>query len=391
MKIVVLGAMGSQGKAALLDLARCDDVTEVISADLCTDGLNKLIPFADVSKISSVQVDASSKKSLVQVLGDKVDAAVDLLPLPLMPNAFEAAIEAGVHLVSTNYASTLAHLHEKAVKAGVAIMPECGLDPGIDLVMYGHAMKEFDEIHVINSYCGGIPEKKACTNPLNYKISWNWDMVLRSSKREAVFIKDGRRIVIPAADQHDNDMIHTIQFPGLGEVEAIPNGDAVFYTDLLGLTPTIKETGRYALRWPGWCAFWRPLKKLGFLSEEPVPGLSGRVTPHEFLVRLLEPQLQYRDDEKDLVLMVNSFRGLKGGREKSLVTTLYIERDIETGLLAMNMGVAYPASIVAQMLARGEITRKGILSPAIDVQYKPFMAELSKRGLEIKEEVHYDS
>jgi saccharopine dehydrogenase-like NADP-dependent oxidoreductase len=391
MKIVVLGAMGSQGKAALLDLARCDDVTEVISADLGRDGLDKLSPFADVSKITPVEVDASSKKSLVKLLGEKVDAAVDLLPLPLMLNAFEAAIEAGVHLVSTNYAYTLAHLHEEAVKAGVAIMPECGLDPGIDLVIYGHAVKEFDEIHVLNSYCGGIPEKKACTNPLNYKISWNWDMVLRSSKREAVFIKDGRRIVIQAADQHDNEMIHNIEFPGLGEVEAIPNGNAVFYTDLLGVTPTIKETGRYALRWPGWCAFWHPLKKLGFLSEEPVTGLSGRVTPHEFLVKLLEPQLQYRDDEKDLVLMVNIFRGTEGGRKKSLVTTLCIERDLETGLLAMNMGVSYPASIVAQMLARGEITRKGLLSPAVDIPYKPFMAELSKRGLEIKEEVRYDS
>jgi lysine 6-dehydrogenase len=391
MKIAVLGGMGSQGRAALLDLARCDEVEEIISADLSSDALDKLRPFADVNKITPVKVDASSKKALAQLLGDNVDAAIDLLPLHFMPNAFEAAIEVGVHLVSTNYAYGLAHLHEKAVQAGVSIMPECGLDPGIDLVIYGHAVKEFDEIHVINSYCGGIPEKKACTNPLNYKISWNWDMVLRSSKREAVFIKDGHRIVIPADNQHDNEMIHTIEFPGLGEVEAIPNGNAVFYTDLLGVTPTIKETGRYALRWPGWCAFWRPLKNLGFLSDEPVPGLPGSVTPHEFLVKLLEPQLQYRDDEKDLVLMVNVFRGRKDGREKSVVTTLLIERDLETGLLAMNMGVAYTASIVAQMLARGQITRKGLLSPAMDVPYEPFMAELSKRGLEIKEETHDDS
>ena len=53
-------------------------------------------------------------------------------------------------------------------------------------------------------------------------------------------------------------MIHTIRFPGLGEMEAIPNGDAVFYTDLLGVTPGTVRSGRYSLRWPGWWASGGP-------------------------------------------------------------------------------------------------------------------------------------
>jgi saccharopine dehydrogenase-like NADP-dependent oxidoreductase len=64
--------------------------------------------------------------------------------------------------------------------------------------------------------------------------------------------------------------VHEIEFPNLGSLEAIPNGDAVFFTDRMGLTETIVNTGRYSLRWPGWSAFWRPLKKLGFLSQDPV-------------------------------------------------------------------------------------------------------------------------
>jgi len=91
-------------------------------------------------------------------------------------------------------------------------------------------------------------------------------MVLRSQKRDSVFIKNGRLLSVPASEQHETDMIHNISIPGIGELEAVPNGDAVFYTDLLGITGSIEETGRYALRWPGWCAFWRPLKKMGFLS-----------------------------------------------------------------------------------------------------------------------------
>ncbi len=210
-------------------------------------------------------------------------------------------------------------------------------------------------------------------------------MVLTAQNRESIFIKDGRRLVVSAADQHDNEMIGQISFPGLGKLEAIPNGNAIFYTDLLGVTDTIQQTGRYALRWPGWCAFWQPLKKFGFLSDDPVDGLGKGVSPNQFLVKLMEPQLQYRDDEKDVVAMRNVFVGIKDGREKSIVTNLIIKRELETGLFGMSMGVGYPASIVAQMIGLGQIDRKGILSPAIDIPYDSFKEQLVQRGIIIDE------
>jgi len=387
MKIAVLGGLGMQGKAALLDLARSGRVREIICADASLKEWDKLTAITDVSKIKPVQVDGSSKKALVALFKEGVDAVIDLLPLPFMANAFEAALETRVPLVSTNYGKPIQHLHESAKAAGVSLMPECGLDPGIDLVICGHAVRQFDELHVLNSYCGGIPEKKACTNPLDYKISWNFDMVLRSQKRPSVFIRGGKKLEVPAAQQHETDMIHTIRFPGLGDMEAVPNGDAVFYTDLLGVTPGIREAGRYALRWPGWCAFWRPLKRLGFLSDEPVKGLDCAVTPHQFMVKLLEPQLQYQDVEKDVVAMYNVFAGVKDGRPKTLKTALVIERDLKSGLYGMSLGVGFPASIVAQMIAGGEITAKGVLNPALHVPYAPFMAALAQRGIVVTEEV----
>jgi len=388
MIVAVLGGMGLQGRAALVDLTRSKGVEKVLCADAVqSDDLGKLESFIDRRKIEMVQADGSSKRDIVRVLKKGADVAIDLLPIQLMPLAFEAAIEARVPLVSTNYAHTLRHMHEPALAAGIALMPECGLDPGIDLVICGQAAREFDEIHVINSYCGGFPEKKACTNPLNYKISWNWDMVLRSHKRPSVLIKDGQKVSLSAEEQHREDMIGNIDFPGLGEVEAIPNGDAVAYTDLLGLTKTVREAGRYTLRWPGWSSIIRTLKKLGFLSEDPIDVDGCPVSPHQFMVKHLEPRLQYNDDEKDLVAMLNVFKGTKKGRKASWVNSLLLERDLETGLMAMNISVAGPASIVAQMLGRGEITKKGLLSPAVDVPYEPFINELKRRRILIKEEV----
>jgi lysine 6-dehydrogenase len=385
MKIAVIGGLGIQGKAVLADLSNSKIVNEVICADAHLDEWENISRWIDVRKIHPVKIDAGKKADLKRLLVQKVDVAIDLLPVPLMTNAFEAAVEAGVSMLSTNYSSEIRHLHNAAKAAGISLMPECGLDPGIDLIISGHASRQFDELQVINSYCGGFPEKKACDNPLNYKISWNWDMVLRAQKRESVFIKNGQRLVVSAEDQHDNEMVHQINFPGLGQLEAVPNGDAVFYTDLLGVTGTVQEAGRYALRWPGWCDFWRPLKKFGFLSDNLLEGVDCPVTPHQFLVKLMAPQLQYREDEKDIVAMYNLFEGLKGGRKKRMITTLMIERDLKTGLLAMSIGVGCTASIVAQMIGSGQITKKGLLNPAIDVPYDPFMAELSKRGIELTE------
>ena len=172
----------------------------------------------------------------------------------------------------------------------------------------------------------------------------------------------------------------------MGRLEAIPNGDAVKYTDLLGVTGDIKETGRYSLRWPGWSAFWHPLKQLGFLDDKPVAGLPCDVSPIQFLDKLMGPRLQYRDDEKDLVVMLNIFEGLAGGKKSRLTSRLLIERDLETGLMAMSKGVGFTASIVAQMIAGGDITETGLLAPAIHIPYRPFMDRLAERNIVVEEE-----
>lgn len=391
MQIVVLGGMGLQGKAAVMDLANSERVESVICADAVVEGWDDFSRFKGAEKIRHIQIDASSTKQICRLLSKDDDAAIDLLPLPFMMNAFEAAIEVGVPLVSTNYSYPVRPLHERAKAAGIALMPECGLDPGIDLVLCGHAVSQLDEVHLFNSYCGGFPEKEACDNPINYKISWNWDMVLTSQKRDSVIIRDGNRIEINAANQHDTEFVSYIDFPGLGMLESIPNGKVDFFTDLLGISGTVRSAGRYLLRWPGWSDFWRPLKALGFLSDDPLKNLSDQISPRQFVAKIMEPLLHYDEGEKDIVAMYNEFQGIKDGQKMKIFSNLTIKRDLRSGLFAMNMGVGYPASIAAQMIAEGVITKKGVLSPAIDIPYEPFMMELANRGIHIDENIVYET
>jgi saccharopine dehydrogenase-like NADP-dependent oxidoreductase len=320
-------------------------------------------------------------------MDEKFDVVLDFLPPQCTRTVAEAAIKSGLHLVNTNYAHDILDLHQAAKEKGISIIPECGLDPGIDLVLYNHSLRYFDEVDKLNSYCGGIPEKAACDNPLRYKISWNLSALLQSQKRDATLIADSEIIYIPAKDQHENAFIHHIEFPELGTLEAIPNGDAVRYAKLLKIADTLIETGRYALRWPGWCAFWNPLKKLGFLSDEPIRGLPFEASPLEMVAKLLESQLGYNASEKDLCVMVNIVEGVKEGKQQRLTCSLMIERDLSTGLMAMSMGVAYPACIAAEMIVKGEITGKGVLSPATDVPCDVFMDQLNQRGIKVNENI----
>jgi saccharopine dehydrogenase-like NADP-dependent oxidoreductase len=210
--------------------------------------------------------------------------------------------------------------------------------------------------------------------------------VLAATKRDSDIIRDGNIITISGDSQHDREYIHEVAFPGLGILEAIPNGRSVFFTDALGVTATIRETGRYSLRWPGWSDFWRPLKQLGFLSEKPVAGLSCEVSPYQMIDKLVGPQIQYGRKEKDLVAMLNVFEGTTDGRQVRLVNRLLIERNLETGLMAMAQGVGYPAAIAARMIAEGAIQEKGVLSPMKHIPYTLFTDALRNRGIVVEEE-----
>jgi lysine 6-dehydrogenase len=386
MKVLVLGGCGSQGRAALYDLSRNNDVGRITCADIQPE-LFRSFDHIDSTKIRVTRIDANDRDMLASIMDEEHDIVIDFLPPAFTRGVVESAIESGVNLVNTNYAYDILDLNTTAQEKGIAIAPECGLDPGIDLVIYQHGLMHFDEVYKINSYCGGIPEKAACDNPINYKVSWNLDAVLKSQNRDATLVKDRKTIHIPADNQQDNEFIHQIEFPGLGRLEAIPNGDAVYFCGLLNIKDKLVETGRYTLRWPGWCDFWKPIKQLGFLGDKPVKGLPCELTPNEFMAKLLAPRLQYKKDEKDLAVMLNEFEGLKDGKRILMTCSLSIERDLNTGLMAMSMGVAYPACIVAEMIVKGIIEKKGVLSPAKDIPPDLFMAELKKRGIQVNETI----
>ncbi len=62
--------------------------------------------------------------------------------------------------------------------------------------------------------------------------------------------------------------------------------------------------------------------------------------------------------------------------------------DPATGMSAMMRTTAFPASIIAQMMARGETSGRGALPQELCVPPAPFVAALRARGIELQETLH---
>lgn len=385
MRILVLGT-GLQGRASLHHLDRSPTVSHVIAADADLAGLTRYLDRLKTSKVEAVALDANNRGQVAGLMR-KVQAVIVLLPVAFHVPITRLAVESGIHLVNSSYVPPeFQEIGRDAAARGLAILPEFGFDPGIDLVLAGQAVKELDEVHEFYSYGAGFPEAKAATGPLRYKISWTFEGVLKSYMRDAHVIREGKTVAVPGREIFAPSNIHTVNVEGYGALEAYPNGDVVHYLDAMGVTATVRNAGRFAMRWSGHCAFWYPLAQLGFLDHVPIQVGSASVAPRDFIRTLLEPRLQYTDDERDVAVIRVEVRGMKNGRRRRLVYQVIDLRDLESGLLAMNRTVGYTASIGAQMILRGDIQKRGLLSPLADIPADIFFRELRGCGIHVQRE-----
>jgi len=398
MGVVAVLGIGMQGKAALFDISRSVGVAEVVAADLDLAGLEEYVAKMDGGVgIECVRLDASDEKAVAKIL-EQADVAIDLLPGLFSLRVAELAVRTGTHLVGSMYLADPAalsrddlakhigrieELRTESERAGVSILPELGLDPGIDLVMCGHAVAALDRVDELYSYGAGFPEEAASHNPIRYKTTWTLDGVLKSYRRPARIRRDGVDVSIPGGRIFDPEFTHALAIEPFGLLEAFANGDAVTYGERLGVSETAVNQGRFALRWPGHCEFWGKLSALGFLSDELRPIHGVDVTPRRFVHALLDPQLQYGDDESDVALVLVDARGSLNGSPARELWKMVDMRDHATGLTAMSRTVGFSTSIGAQMLLEGSIKKRGILSPTCDVPFDAFISKLGERGIAV--------
>ncbi|MFW6064471.1 MAG: saccharopine dehydrogenase family protein [Candidatus Natronoplasma sp.] len=397
-RVLLLG-LGMQGKAALHDLVKSDLVSKILVGDkkfhndtseLCS------------KKVRTVELNASDSGRVSDMM-EKVDLVIELLPPGFSFPIAKLAVESGVHLVSTMYLQdaeetdiekiesrekALKELDEKAKEKGIEVLPEFGLDPGLDLVLAKQAVRELDEVYELYCYGAGLPEYKDADDPLKYKFTWSVEGLLKTYRRPARILKGGEVVDIPEDEIFSQENVHVLDLEGLeGLLECYPNGNGLKYADRLEVED-LKDMGRYTCRWEGHSDFWRTMVKSGFLDEEPVEVDGDMMSPMRFVAELLKSQDQFwlKDDEKDLAMVRVEARGIKDGEEVRNVYQMIDRRDLETGFTAMQRTVGYTASIGAHLILEGELDRNGILSPT-EVDLSKIVGELEERDISIEHDI----
>ncbi|PHH76385.1 hypothetical protein CDD80_1567 [Ophiocordyceps camponoti-rufipedis] len=403
---------------------------------------------AGVKNASAISLDVNNDKALDAEIA-KHDLVISLIPYTFHATVIKSAIRQKKHVVTTSYVSpAMMELDQQCKDAGITVMNEIGLDPGIDHL---YAVKTIEEVHKAGgkvtsflSYCGGLPAPESSGNPLGYKFSWSPRGVLLALRNPASFYQDGKIVNVAGPDLMATAKPYHI-YPGFAFV-AYPNRDSTGYKERYNI-PEAQTIIRGTLRYGGFPEFVKVLVDIGFLKDDEqscckqsipwkeatqkIVGASSsdekdlvdaicakatfidkdqkdhilaglrwlglfssekiipRGNPLDTICATLEKKMQYGDGERDLVMLQHKFQvELKDGTKQTRLSTLCEYGSSEPGgYSAMAKLVGVPCAVAVKQVLDGTLSERGVLAPMSSRINDPLIKELKKYGIGCKEEI----
>ena len=283
------------------------------------------------------------------------DVIVSMLPGEWHVPLAEMALANGAHFVSSSYISPeMRALDGQAKSAGLALVNEVGLDPGIDHLMAHHLVEQYrgcDACDLANdlsfiSYCGGIPK---IPNPFRYKFSWSPFGVLKALASPSRSLRDFKEFT---GDRPWNALSsYNAPLPTPETFEVYPNRDSLPFISQYKFDPNWRVKGfvRGSLRLNGWADAWADV----FREIETLNGAEGdqrlRDMSQEFWTKHA-----YGTDDPDRVVMCVS---LKAERDGAVVwhKTYVMDAWGDAASTAMARLVSVPVSMAVSAVLENEI------------------------------------
>jgi len=378
MKILTIGC-GYIGSVLARHLSDKMPSAEIVISDQNKEAVKKVAFSINKDNVSSLELDFYNYNELVKC-ARSFDILVGLTPGRLGYKTVEAAIEARVNMVDLSYMpEEPLTLSKDAVSAGIVVIPDCGVAPGLSNILVGRATRIVDKVENVRILVGGLPQERI--PPLDYKVTWCVEDLIEEYVREAKIVKDGRMIEVEALEG-----LEEVEFPGIGKLEA-------FYTDgVRTLHHTIKGVENMwekTLRYPGHAEKIKLLRALGFFGERAKEGIS----PRSVSITILGEKLDMPEVE-DLLAMKIEVEGIRKGQKTCYSYLLLDYYDEKKNVTAMGRTTAYTASAVIELLAKDEIKERGIIPPeelGMDQKlFEKIMIELGKDGITINEAAKND-
>lgn len=386
MQYLILGA-GLQGRAAAFDLLRSDAGCAVTLVDRETSALEALHAWlalvlpggAGADRARFVDRDAGEPDG-VAALAQGHDVVLSCVPYWLNLELARAALSAGCHFLDLGGSTALVlrelELDGEARRAGRALVPDCGLGPGMISTIAVHAMRGLERVDEVRIFDGGLPQRRDLP-PLGYRLVFSVEGLINEYLAPATALRDGRRVEVPALSE-----VETLDLPApLGRCEA---GHAAGGLSTMAWTyeGRVGTMFNKLIRYPGHIAVMRSLAELGFFGSEPLALAGGQaVAPRALAARLLERAFDH-PGEPDLVYVRVVVRGLRNGQAIERVGELLDRGDPQAGLTAMMRTTGFPAAIVARLMATGQIP-PGARPVELGVPTEPFLEQAAERGLTV--------
>src|SRR6266404_1449801 len=379
MKILVLGA-GRMGLGAVYDLAHnSSDVDAITVADIDLGRARAVVDTVGSPKVIPVALDVANYEQVVSLMAGH-DSTLSCVVYSNNLRLAKAAIDARSNFCDLGGNNSIVDselaLNEEASAAGINIIPDCGLALGMVSVLAAHAAERFEQVETLRVRVGGLPLNPR--PPLNYQIVFSVEGLINEYVELARVIRDGHIVEVPSMTE-----VETLSFsPPYDNMEAFQTsgGTSTLPESFLG---KIKELDYKTIRFPGHCAQFKLLIDLGLASSESLDVDSLIVKPRRVLGELL--LRHWPADGPDVVLIRVELSGTMNGTARTLRYDIIDRFDDRTGLSAMMRTTAFPASIIAQMMARGDIKQKGAIPQELCVPPAAFIKELAARNIVINE------
>ena len=375
MKYTVLGA-GMMGRAVAFDLATNQPEAEVMLADR-DFALARKNAHAIGPNVTPLELDVNNRVELRAALQGS-SAAVSAVSYTVNLPVTIAAIDTGVPICdlggNMDVVREQLKLGDDARLKKVTVVPNCGLAPGLAGILAVTGAKEFEHLDAIRMRVGGLPQHPR--PPLDYQIVFSAEGLINEYVEPSEAIRNGVRTSVPS--MHD---LEEITFPPpFGTLEAFnTSGGASMLPHMF--EGRVKELDYKTIRYRGHCEKFRVLLDLGFADAEPLTFGNIVKTRKELFADLLRKKLDYKD--KDLVLLRVTVSGIRGGRSAALAYELIDYYDESAGMSAMMRTTAFPTSVIAQMLAQGDINARGVLLPEQCVPGDVLVQRLEQRRIHI--------
>lgn len=379
----VLGS-GRQGTAAAYDLAKNGDASRVVLVDMdplqAQKSANRVNHLLQRNAVESRQINVKDPAALIPFLKE-IDAFVSAVPYYLNMEIAKCAIEASASMCdlggNTEQVFQQLRLDPAAKNAGITLVPDCGMVPGLGTTVCAYSMSLLDSPEEVFLWDGGLPQHPR--EPWNYILTFHFEGLVNEYFGTTEFLRDGKLAEVRCFEEYE-----LIDFPEpIGQLEAFTTagGTSTAPRTFLGKLKTYQNK---TLRYKGHFAQWKAFHDAGMLELEPVLIRGSSIRPRDVLEKTLDPLIRARPGDEDVCIIRAKCIGKSNGKNVEAVVDLFDYYDPQTEFTSMERTTGWHAAIVASMMAHGEIA-KGAVPVELAVPGKRMMKECRDRGMQITE------